>query len=77
MHHQEVDATPLKETKVIQQTLLAPRDAGRRLGVTTGRVIQLAREGKLPELRDSAGRRFFRVEDVERLAQQRTEAAAR
>lgn len=60
--------------------LLAPRDAGRELGVTTSRVIQLAREGRLPELRDSAGRRYFLPEDVERLRAdreaKRTAAAA-
>lgn len=52
-------------------TLLAPRDAGRLLGVTTSRVIQLARAGRLAELRDSAGRRYFRLEDVERLRARR------
>lgn len=52
-------------------TLLAPRDAGRLLGVGTSRVIQLAREGRLRELRDSLGRRLFLVEDVEQLVRER------
>lgn len=51
--------------------LLTPRDAGRLLNLTTSRVIQLAREGQLPEIRDSGGRRTFRREDVERLAKER------
>ncbi|MDR7567913.1 MAG: helix-turn-helix domain-containing protein [Armatimonadota bacterium] len=58
-------------------TLLAPRDAGRLLGVTTARVQQLAREGKLPELRDSAGRRLFLLEDVEALRRQRARKRSR
>ncbi|MDR7392779.1 MAG: MerR family transcriptional regulator [Armatimonadota bacterium] len=58
-------------------TLLAPRDAGRLLGVTTARVQQLAREGKLPELRDSAGRRLFRLEDVETLRRERARKRGR
>ena len=52
-------------------TLMAPRDAGRMLGVSTSRVIQLARSGRLPEIRDSANRRLFWPEDVERLAKER------
>jgi excisionase family DNA binding protein len=56
--------------------LLSPRDAGKKLGVTTGRVIQLAKNGELPEIRDSAGRRLFREEDVLALVRQR-EAARR
>lgn len=56
--------------------LLSPRDAGRRLGITTSGVIQLARRGKLNELRDSAGRRLFRIEDVEKLAAEREKTKA-
>jgi predicted site-specific integrase-resolvase len=51
--------------------LLAPRDAGRLLGITTAGVIRLAERGRLAELRDSANRRLFRREDVERLVQER------
>lgn len=51
--------------------LLSPRDAGHRLGLTTSGVIKLARTGKLPELRDSSGRRLFRAEDVERVVAER------
>ena len=39
--------------------LLAPKDAAKLLGVTTSRVQQLDREGRLKALRDSAGRRFY------------------
>jgi DNA-binding transcriptional MerR regulator len=48
--------------------LLAPRDVGRRLNLSVSRVIQLDREGALPALRDSAGRRFYDAEEVERFA---------
>jgi DNA-binding transcriptional MerR regulator len=46
--------------------LLAPRDVGRRLNLSTSRVIQLDREGTLRAMRDSAGRRFYDADDVER-----------
>ncbi|HXG70465.1 MAG TPA: MerR family DNA-binding transcriptional regulator [Gemmatimonadaceae bacterium] len=49
-------------------TLLAPRDAARRLNLSTSRLIQLDREGLLPAVRDSAGRRLFDPEVVERFA---------
>lgn len=55
--------------------LLAPRDAGRRLGITTAGITRLAESGRLPEIRDSAGRRLFRREDVEKLAREREAAA--
>ena len=48
--------------------LLAPRDVGRRLSVSVSRVIQLDREGTLRTLRDSAGRRFYDADAVERFA---------
>jgi hypothetical protein len=53
--------------------LLSPRDAGRRLCLTTSRLIQLDREGVLPALRDSAGRRFYHYEVVEQFAEARAE----
>jgi len=56
--------------------LLAPKDAAVRLGVTTSRVQQLAREGRLRELRDSAGRRLFRPQAVERLRKEREKTLA-
>lgn len=49
-------------------TLLAPRDAAKRLGLSTSRIIQLDRDGQLRARRDSAGRRFFDAADVETLA---------
>lgn len=51
--------------------LLSPRDAGRRLGLTTSGIIRLALVGALPEVRDSAGRRLFLAKDVERVARER------
>ena len=51
--------------------LLAPRDAGFRLKLSTGRLAQLDREGVLPAIRDSAGRRFYDPEVVERFARER------
>ena len=58
-------------------TLLAPKTAAERLGISTSRVIQLDREGVLPAMRDSTGRRFFRCEDVERVAAERAQARGR
>jgi DNA-binding transcriptional MerR regulator len=57
--------------------LLAPRDVGRRLNLSVSRVIQLDREGILPALRDSAGRRFYDADEVERFAVARESRAAR
>ena len=51
--------------------LLAPRDAGQLLGLTTSGVIKLARAGTLREIRDSSGRRLFRRRDVEHLVRRR------
>jgi DNA-binding transcriptional MerR regulator len=51
--------------------LLAPRDAARRLNLSTSRLAQLDREGLLPAMRDSSGRRFFRPESVEAFARER------
>lgn len=52
-------------------TILAPQDAARRLGLSTNRLIQLDREGILPAIRDSAVRRFWDAEAVERFAVER------
>jgi DNA-binding transcriptional MerR regulator len=54
-------------------TLLAPRDVARRLCLSTSRVVQLDRESILPALRDSAGRRFYDADVVERFAREREE----
>jgi predicted site-specific integrase-resolvase len=51
--------------------LLAPRDAARRLHISTSRLVQLAREGRLVAIRDSAGRRFYEPAEVEKLAAER------
>lgn len=50
---------------------LSPRDVGRRLILSVSRVQQLDREGILPAERDSAGRRFYDADLVERFARQR------
>jgi DNA-binding transcriptional MerR regulator len=57
--------------------LLAPRDVGRRLNLSVSRVIQLDREGTLPAMRDSAGRRFYDADEVERFAVARESRAPR
>jgi DNA-binding transcriptional MerR regulator len=51
--------------------LLAPRDVARRLGLSTSRVTQLDREGKLPAHRDASGRRLYDPEVVEQFARER------
>lgn len=57
-------------------SLLAPQDVARRLKLSTSRVVQLDREGKLPALRDSSGRRLYDPEAVEQFARERERAAA-
>jgi hypothetical protein len=52
-------------------TYMAPRDVGRRLGITTSGVIALVGRGQLRDIRDSAGRRFFDPVEVERCARER------
>jgi predicted site-specific integrase-resolvase len=52
-------------------TLLAPRDAARRLGLSVSRLVQLDRERILPAMRDSSGRRSWDPEIVEAYAQAR------
>ena len=51
--------------------LLAPQTVARRLKLSTSRVAQLDREGVLPAMRDSAGRRLWDPELVERFARER------
>jgi predicted site-specific integrase-resolvase len=51
--------------------LLAPCDAGRRLGITTSGVIKLARRGVLHAERDSRGRRFFTEDEIDREVRER------
>jgi DNA-binding transcriptional MerR regulator len=52
-------------------TLLAPKEVGRRLQLSTSRIAQLDREGRLPSIRDSSGRRLFTEEVVEQFARER------
>ncbi len=51
--------------------LLSPGDAGKLLGLSTPRLQQLDREGRLKALRDSAGRRLYREADVLRFRRMR------
>ncbi len=51
--------------------LLAPKHAALALGVTTERVRQLVRSGRLLAFRDSAGRHLFPESEVERLRRER------
>ncbi len=51
--------------------ILAPKHACELLGLSTSRLQQFDREGKLHALRDSAGRRLFREQDVLRLKAER------
>jgi DNA-binding transcriptional MerR regulator len=53
--------------------LLAPQDAGRRLRLSTSRLAQLDRDGVLPAIRDSAGRRLYDADVVERFALERAQ----
>jgi len=57
--------------------MLAPQHAARRLNLSTSRLIQLDREGTFPAQRDSAGRRLYDADDVERFAREREERFAR
>lgn len=57
-------------------TFLAPRDVAKRLNLSTSRIQQLDREGLLPALRDSSGRRLYDPEQVERYACQREQRQA-
>jgi hypothetical protein len=57
--------------------LLAVRDAAKMLDVTPNRVVQLAAEGKLNPIVDSAGRRAFPIEQVESLVRERSQKAGR
>jgi DNA-binding transcriptional MerR regulator len=54
-------------------TLLAPQDAARRLHLSVSRLAQLDRSGVLPALRDSAGRRIYDADVIERFALQRVQ----
>ena len=51
--------------------LMSPGDVARRLLLSVSRIIQLDREGVLPAMRDSAGRRLYDAEVVEQFARER------
>ena len=55
----------------MQITLLAPSTVARILGLSVSRIVQLDREGVLPAMRDSVGRRLYDPSAVERYAAQR------
>jgi excisionase family DNA binding protein len=50
--------------------LLTTSDAARRLKRSADRVRDYEREGRLPAQKTVSGQRLFRLEDVERLAEQ-------
>ena len=56
--------------------LLAPAAVAKRLGLSTSRVSQLDRLGRLPALRDSSGRRIWPADVVERFLAERKAAKA-
>jgi hypothetical protein len=55
-------------------TLLSPKHAGARLGLSVSRLSQLDNAGVLPAIRDSSGRRVFPAEVVEKFAAERAAA---
>ncbi len=61
--------TPRKVGRVM--VLLAPQTVAQQLGLSCSRVQQLDREGRLPAMRDSVGRRLYDPEAVERFASDR------
>ena len=63
--------------RVSKLTLLAPRDAAKRLGLSTSRLAQLDREGQLPAERDSSGRRLYDAETIAEFARKRAESPKR
>lgn len=48
----------------------------RRLGVSTQRVRELTRAGRIEAIRTAGGMRLYRVEDIDRLARERECAAS-
>jgi len=53
---------------------LSPSEAGRRAGVSSARIIQLARAGQLPYIQTSLGR-LLRPADVDEYARRRRAGA--
>jgi len=56
------------------EQLLSAADAARLLGVVPATVRQMERDGRLPALRTRGGMRLFRINDVNRLMDQRQAA---
>ncbi len=52
------------------QELLTTADAARMLNRSVDRVRDYEREGKLPAQKTRSGQRLFKIDDVERLANQ-------
>ena len=55
-------------------TLLAPKHAALRIGISVSRLVQLDRERVLPALRDSGNRRIYDAEAVDAYATVRERA---
>ena len=70
----EVLTAPEGRSSVIRietREIVSPSDAAKRVGISTRRLLQLVAAGRLPAIVDSCGRRTFRVEDIERLLEER------
>jgi predicted site-specific integrase-resolvase len=59
------------------EDLMTRRQVASRFGVTSAAVATWARRGRLPEVRDEAGRPRYRREDVEALFRRGTRWKAR
>jgi excisionase family DNA binding protein len=57
--------------------LLEVGEAGRRLGISPGRLRDLTAAGRITALRTARGQRLYRLADVERLARERKAARPR
>jgi excisionase family DNA binding protein len=64
-------------TQIAEPVLLSVSAVARVLCVSEPRVREMADQGLIKVIRDSAGRRLFRQEDVESLAQDRKKARGR
>jgi hypothetical protein len=65
------DLTMDSRIKSLDGKLLMAEDVARELRVSSARVRQLEKEGKLPAARTVGGTRIFCMSDVEKLAEER------
>lgn len=57
-----------KSIERLDGLLMTPQDAAKMLGVSTARIRQLEKEGKLPVARTVSGNRIFCKSDIEKYA---------